>query len=198
MSEELTPAKALPAASRLVVPRGDPGKASMAFDLSEVDRAEGRVAEIAALTPTKAPELMAAFNTAYIKAIKAQAAIQHELVVARRAVEKISAIVTLDRIPEVLKARGLATAKNPMGSEDIRTAILNSDPEFEAAQTRADFIACCLELVKGKAKAMEMAYTAVKKMLGEQSFNYRGPNTSSGAENPTGPRPNPGFGRPRY
>jgi hypothetical protein len=172
----------------------------MVFDLAVVDRAESRVMEIATVTPTKAPELLASFNAAYIVAIKAQAAIQHELVVAKRLAEKARATALLDRVPDILKQKGLSTPKNPMGSEDIRTAVLESDEQYSQALDRVNFITCILELVKGKAKGVEMAYNAVKKVLGEQAFNYSGPRTSSGSEGNTtaGQTRHPGFGTPRY
>lgn len=172
----------------------------MVFDLSVVDKAEARVMEIASLTPAKAPELLASFNAAYIIAIKAQAAVQHELVVAKRFTEKARATALLDRVPDILRAKGLSTPKNPMGSEDIRTAVLEMDEEYSQALDRVNFLSCILELVKGKAKGVEMAYTAVKKVIGEQAFNYSGARTSSGNEgnSTAGQTRHSGIGTPRY
>jgi hypothetical protein len=56
--------------------------------------------------------------------------IELEYQFAVREAEKIRAEVLLDRVPKILAEKGLATAKNPMGSEDLRDAVLAQDTEL--------------------------------------------------------------------
>ncbi len=156
----------------VVVPRGLKGHPPITMDLEEVLRAEGRIVEVALVTPMKAPELLATFNIAFLNCSKFIALLEAEHVLARREADKVRSVVILDRVPRVLAERNLTTAKNPAGSEDLRRAVLDGDAEYGEAMNRVDEISRWLDLMKGKQKGIEMAYTSVKKILGENAFNF--------------------------
>lgn len=181
----------------LTVPRGLKGLAPLMFDLTQVFIAEARISEVAALTPTKAPELLATFNTAYLECARNIAMLEAELTMAKRAADKVRSVVVLERAPAKLLQLGLVTSRNPAGSEDLRKAVLDGDVEYQDALSLTDQIECNLELFRGKQKGLEMAYTSVKKLVGEQTFNF-GRVVNGGNEGNAGVGSVVGMGRPNY
>lgn len=160
----------------IVCPRGKGETQALALDMTNCYKAEGRIQEVAFVTPHKAPELLAVFNETFLELTRYLSQLDYELNVAERAANKVRAIILLDKVPEILKERGLATAKSPLGSEDIRTAILDTDQEYQEALERCDKIRAISKLLQGKLKAIEMAYTSVKKIIGENVYNAKNPN----------------------
>jgi hypothetical protein len=166
----------------LNVPRGIPGLAPLQIDLTNVYKAESRIPEVAFVTPQKAPELLATFIDAYQSLSKHLVAVDFERSQAERAAGKVRASILLDKLAGILQEKGLATSRSPMGSEDVRQAILDSDPEYTAALDKIDALSAAVELIKGKVKSIEMAYTSVKKIIGEGAYSYRNPNLTVPAE----------------
>ncbi len=138
--------------------------------------------EISAVTPAKAPELLATFNVAYMDLSKMVTLLDTEVVWAKRTADKIKSVVILDRAPVILMQKGLVNAKNPAGSADLRDAVLLADEEYLKATDTLNTIETFRELLKGKLKGIEMAYTSVKKILGETNAH----NYGSGARLPAG------------
>ena len=164
----------------LVCPRADATAQPLVIDLSISYQTEARVPEVAFVTQAKAPELLAAFNSGYLELHKQVTMLEYELVQARTAADKVRAIVLLDRAPGILEARGLINGKNRSGSEDLRNAVLAQDEEYQKAVETAEQIECVVELLKGKLKGFEMAYSSVKKILGEGAFNMLNRRLGSG------------------
>jgi hypothetical protein len=177
------------------------GSQPLCIDLSKVYSIEARIEEVAFVTPTKAPELLARFNEGYLFLHKQICLLEYELVQATREANKIRSIVLLDRVPVILEQKGLG-GKNRAGSEDLRNAILDGDEEYQSARETVEQVSCIIELLKGKLKAFEMAYTSVKKLLGEGAFNMlsRNPGTGTNPDTKVGQvdRPVQGFGKARY
>lgn len=180
----------------ILVPRALSGLSPIALNLGELDTAERRIAEVATVTPLKAPELLATFNMAFLEASRYIALLEQEYVQAKRQADRIRSVVLLDKVPQILAAKGLASAKSPAGSEDLRKAVLDGDEEYGQALDRVNVIECYVELLKGKQKGLEMAYTSVKKMLGESTFNY-GNRLSAGSEGEATAGQIVGFGKAR-
>jgi hypothetical protein len=152
---------------------------TLSINLGSLKKAENRIQEIAIVTASKAPELLAFFNSAYLEGSRLIALLELEVNRATRSANAIKSVVILDRAPEILKAKGLATDKNPGGSADLRQAVLEGDSEYQAALEVQQHLEATLELIKGKNKGIEMAYTSVKKILGESSYETRrNPNLS--------------------
>src|SRR5690606_22674025 len=128
---------------------------------------EARIMEVATVTQLKAPELLASFNVAYLRAAELVGLLEAQSILFERHASQVRAVVILDRAPVRLKEKGLATEKNPNGSADLRQAVLDSDDEYRQAMDAVGQINALLSLFKEKKKAIEMAYTSVKKILGE-------------------------------
>jgi len=157
-----------------------PNNTKVEFDLTDVSKTEARIVEIAAVTGAKAPELLAAFNRAYLDCSRAMAGLEAEVAGSKRNVMRVKSRLLLDVVPGILAAKGLATAKSPMGSEDLRQAVLDSNDEYLAAQELLSKHECYLELVKGKMKGIEMAFSSVKRIVGETNYNGHKNNFSHG------------------
>lgn len=188
--------------SMLMIPRGRVGLAPIAIDLAALKEIENRIPEVGFVTPQKAPELLSAFNVAYLDLAKFSALIEAELVGAKHFADRLKAVVTLDKAPTILREKGLTTAKNPAGSEDLRSAVLNNDPDYQKAQDWIAQLECYKALIDGKKKAVEMAYHSVRKILGDSNaHNYKNPNlihhSDEGSVRPTSTS-RPGFGSAKY
>lgn len=156
----------------LVVPSGLPNLSPLSLDVGEINEVESRIQEIAFVTPVKAPELLSVFNKAYGDLVQMISGVQFQFELAKQHMNKVRAIVLLDKVPQILKDRGLASAKSPMGSEDLRQAILDTDQEYIDAQQNVFQIKCILMLLEGKQQTIDKAYTAVKKVYADPS-QYR-------------------------
>lgn len=164
------------------------------LDMRSIAQAEGRIREIAGVNAHKAPEMLSMFNRVYldINDYLRQAKLDH--LAATKKMEQRRAVVILDLVPEILAKKGLVRPGSPGGSEDLRNAVLAQDEIFQQAKDDADLAEACFELLKGKQKAVEMAYSSVKKILGD-SKDWRdlaALRTSAGAEpsGEPGSRPN--------
>lgn len=172
------------------------------IDLAAIKRIEARIDEVALVTPHKAPELLAAFNKAYADLHEHVTVLEVERLRAEREANKRKAVVLLDNVVRILKEKNLWSAKSPTGSEDMRNAILDQDVQYEELTDKVGQLEAIIELLKGKMKSFEMAYTSVKKILGENAFNMLNrinPNTGNTGTGDVGSeeRTN-GFGKARY
>lgn len=140
----------------------------IALDLSQVYQAEARVIEVQGVTPAKAPELLATFNRAYLDLSKAIRLLELEYLKAQRVAKKRKAIILLDEAQQILKDRGLATARSPGGSADLREALLDSDDEYQQLVERVETIKVYRELLSDKRKGIEMAYHSVKRIISKE------------------------------
>jgi len=141
------------------------GREDLTVQLHSTSVAESRAPEIAAITPTKAPELLVTFNRAYLDLTQIFAKLHLERSRAEDALGKAKAVILLDKLPGILKEKGISS------SVDIRQAIVDSDADYQAAKETLDIITATMEYIKGKIKFMENSYTAVKKIIGERNWN---------------------------
>lgn len=171
----------------------------LTYDLTEINTAVSRIVEVSAVNDTKAPELLRTFNVAWIQGQDVANALAAMIVEAKREMERVKGIVVLDKMKTVLATKGLATTKNPLGSEDLRAAVLSQDPEYQESLERVAMLEAMRAIVKTKVDGLEMAYNSVKKILGEPgSHQYGGDaRTHGGAQVDARARSN-GFGTPRY
>lgn len=169
--DELTP-------GTLVVPRGLPGIDPLKLDVGSILAVESRIHEIAFVNPVKAPELISVFNKAFSELTEMVAKVQYELQVAKQNVEKARAICLLDRVPGILQEKGLTSTKSPMGSEDIRNAVLALDNDYNSALERVYQIQCMYTYLEGKKQAIDKAYMAVKAVSQDQSQYRHSPDLS--------------------
>jgi hypothetical protein len=137
------------------------------YDTELSNNALGRIQEVAFTNSSKAPELLATFNNAYLETARIVAMVQYEYNRAVRARENARAVFMVDKLPSVVASKGLATSKSPMGTEDIRSSLLRMDDDFLGAEVVVDELKAVTALFEANAKALEMAYTSVKKIISD-------------------------------
>lgn len=158
------------------IPRVDSSN-PLVLDTTQIAYAQERLPEVAYSNQARAPELMALFNMAYLNTTRCLAKLEYELMQAKSRANNVRAILLLDRLPAMLQAKGLASPRSPMGSEDIRQAFLDSDPEYATALELVYNTQCYIAAFEGQKRAFENAYNAVKKMLGQDtSMQRQNPN----------------------
>ncbi len=153
-----------------LVPLGDGTEGKVCLQMGDVYQAERRHEEIAVINSHKAPELITCFIRAYAILGDYVHQVTTQLVKAENSLAKRKAIVLLDIVPQVLKDKGLK------GSEDLRTAVLDTDPAYEQARDLVQQLEAWQELLRGKQKNIENCYLAVRKIIGD-SYNNRNQNT---------------------
>lgn len=156
----------------LRVPRADPALPPLVLDLTEIYLALGRKEEVATVNNHKAPELLSLFNVAYLNASRVLNALQYELVVCEHLIRETKAIILLDRMKGILEKSGLANSRNPLGSEDIRQAVYEMDPEYKRATTLAENLGCYITQVTDWRKCFQNAFDSVKKIMGSETMSY--------------------------
>lgn len=160
----------------LRVLKGKPDTGVLVVPILQIRRVEDRIAEIANVTPHKAPELLATFNRAYLDLDQYIRQIEMELVYARQRVSTIKAEIILDRADEIFKQRGLKA------SADLRQAVVDLDEGYQKAVERVGALEAAREYLKGKQKSIEMAYGSVRKILGEGTYNHRNTNLNGNVD----------------
>jgi hypothetical protein len=186
----------------LIVPSGTPGLNVVTLDLTRVREAEALLPDIAMTTTAKAPYLLAVFNEAFNDLIGTIRISELEALRAKSTVNQIRSRIILDEVKDVLKNKGLSKDNNPAGSEDLRRAVLEANQEYIEAMDRMNFLEVTTEFLRGKLKSMDMAYTAVKKIISDQQTgSYHRATDTNGTlsdEVPVGGvQPKNGFVKPR-
>lgn len=162
--------------SIIYCPAGNKNGEAIQIDMGYWAQLEARIQEVATVTPAKAPELLATFNRAALDLDRLGNALELEHQMAVREAERVRGEILLDRVPGILKAKGLATDRNPMGSEDMRQAVLSQDKEYQEALDRADMLKAMTKMIRGKFDAFERAFRSVRTLVGEATFNFSNAN----------------------
>lgn len=157
----------------LRLPKGSSEGGLFSLELTEVHKLEARKVETACVTKSKAPELMHAMEQGYsIVSTKLLPVVAYELSQARQAADERKAVVMLDEAPRILQEKGLATSRNPSGSEGQRESVLAMDEEYKLLQDKVEMLKATFELLKGKLRGFEMSFSTVKKVF--DSLNQYG------------------------
>lgn len=154
--------------STIICPPGKKNSQPLIIDMTLVYEVEQRIREVAFVTPAKAPELMARFNEAYLVLSAELPKVEYQRLLAQREADRRKSVVLLDEVSKVIEEKGLSN------SADVRKAVLDLDSEYQTMLDVAQQIACIYETLDGKKKAIEMAYTATKKILGENVYSTTG------------------------
>lgn len=149
------------------------------FDLGDVYAAEDRIAEVALVTPHKAPELLAFFNKVWLKVDEIVRLLEMEVVDAKQAVAMKRSEVILDRAEAIFKEKQLKA------SADLRQAVVDADVEYRAVLDVQNSLEAAAAFLKGKQKGVEMAYGSVRKILGESTYNMRNDSNNAITNNRT-------------
>lgn len=178
----------------ILCPRGVSGLDPLRLDMSSISEAENRHHEMGFVTPQKAPELLTLFNRAWLRAMEYYVAVKLELAEAQNELNKVTAVIILDKAPDLLTARGFKTS-----SKDLRDAVCALDDDFTKATAKVCTIEALVELLKIKAEFLENAYTGTKKILGEGVYDRR--NTNLGGDtgdSEPGQTRGDGYGRSKF
>lgn len=154
----------------LKVLKGKPNSGVLSIPLVNIRNAEGRIPEIAAMTPHKAGELLSLFNSVFLEIGGYSKSVELELNLAKQNFNVVKATVLLDKAEDIFKAKGIKP------SADLRQALVDSDPDCQVALQRVSALEAANEYLKMKQKGIEMAYGSVRKMLGETVFSHRNTN----------------------
>jgi hypothetical protein len=159
----------------LIIPNPKKELTPIRYDMRVINYAEGRVSEIAIVTATKAPELMATFSKACFELGRhfSDLHLQHRL--AKKRLNDRKAVLILDSIPDKIQEKK-AAKKDVSNNEDTRQAIMDLDPEYSEAWVAEAQTEAALLLIERKVKDMEGALNAVKKILGETYGIFHRPN----------------------
>lgn len=168
--------------TNLSIPNGDGVGNPIELSMGSIRRAIERLEEVAIINDHKAPELISCFIKAYADLTDHISRVSSEVVKAKNAVAKRTAIVTLDESPRILREKGLISGRSPAGSEDQRRAVLEVDEEFLKTRDRLQELEAYAELLEGKRDSIERAYLAVRKIIGE-SFQFRNQRLGSSLPN---------------
>jgi hypothetical protein len=168
----------------LVVPRGSGNGKPLVFNLTGVFKAESRLIELQAVTRLKAGELTHAFLTAWRDASTYCKEVKAEFVRGKRAVREARAVVVLDRVQDVLKDKGLSSARSPAGSEDLRDSVVALDKDYQAAAERLEEIEAAMDYLEIKAETFKMAYFSVDKLLDPSDKTKREFSGGAGTDDP--------------
>lgn len=185
-----------PESAIIFAPAGNKSGEDIPIDLAHWARLETRIQEVSTVTPHKAPELLATFNRAALDLDRLANMLELEHQMAVREAERVRGEVILDKVPFILKAKGLATDRNPMGSEDMRLAVLSQDRDYQESLERVDKLKAMTRMIRGKYDAFERAFRSVRTLVGEQTFNFGNRNLSgdTGTTEPGAYTRVPGFG----
>lgn len=179
----------------LHVPLGDGSEGGIPIDMDRWAQLEARIQEVATATPIKAPELLATFNRAALELGELGQKLELQAQKATRICERIRGEILLDRVPKILAEKKLVTNRNPMGSDDLREAILSQQQDYQDALDREALLKAARKLIKEKQDAFQRAFYSIKAMIGEQDFNYTDSLHSKLGSEEIGIQ---GFGKPRY
>jgi hypothetical protein len=164
------------------IPRYDPNLPPLTIDMSEIYFALSRKDEVASVTSHKAPELLTLFNVAYLNASRILNTLQYELTATEHTIREIKAIILLDKMKSLLESYGVGNSRNPLGSEDIRQAVYERDPEYKRATTLAENLSCYITQISDFRKFFQNSFDSVKKIMGSEamgSYARQNPNLLS-------------------
>ena len=168
------------------VPRALDGLEPLCFDMTDIRQAEARLGEVALTNSNRAAELLTTFNQAYLNISRYLNFLEYEAGVAERRLAEVRAIFLIDKLPALLAEKNLATSRSPLGSEDIRQAFLDRDPDYKRMQELIGNLECYVGLFETIQIGFENAYNSVKKLLGTSGSEYR-PNPNLGQPAPSSP-----------
>lgn len=158
-----------------------PNGTEFSVDMTELRRLEGRQSLAAGVGRMEALALMSDMKDGYEIAGTLKATLGLELDRAKSAANMRRAIVYLDVVPDVLRAKGVASARSPGGSEEQREAVLALDKESAQLQDYTAQIQSARELMAVKMEGFRMTYSTVKRNFDDQLPGMLPRNYNGGA-----------------
>jgi hypothetical protein len=140
-----------------------PNGTEFSVDLTELRGLEARQAEASGCGRVVALGLMTSMKEGYELAATARANITLEMDRAQTALATRKAIVCLDLIPDILKAKGLATPGRPGGTAEQKEDILAVDKDYIALKNYIGQLEAARELMRIKMETFRMAFSTAKR-----------------------------------
>ena len=140
------------------------------YDLSRVFLAESRVFEIASVTPTKAPELLALFCRASFDLGRIIPQVYLGYLMAQKVVANRKAVLMVDVIP------GKIAEKKLSQNDATRQALLDLDQEYSAALAKEYEFDAYMMFLKRRIEDIEESIHSIKKVLDETGPAYHRAN----------------------
>jgi len=142
----------------------EPGS-GVSVDIREVFESERRQAEIAFVTPVKAPELLRALSYCWRETHKKMLEVNKWLLQAQNHAAARRATIVLDVAPGVLQQKGLAS------NEENRLAVIELDAEYQKRRDVVEEIEAAVEFLKGKLKTIERDHSAIRAIVHDGSYS---------------------------
>jgi hypothetical protein len=156
----------------ITVRRGTPNVPPLSLNMHSIYLTEQRLQETRAVTPASAPELRAAFNEACNTVTKYIAWIKYEILTAKKNLDLSRAEILLDKVPEVLKEKGIKD------NADIREAIVNRDQDYQEKLDVLNTLEATKSLLESKSKTFERAYWDCRDIANDKGRIAASPNFS--------------------
>lgn len=131
----------------------------LTFDMRKVHKAESRLVELGGVTRDKAGELIYTFIEAWDEAAGFMASISLEYQRSKQRLRSIRGLILLDRAADVLKEKGHKS------SEDLRSAVVDRDPEYLAAYDVMQQLEAARQGMENKVEKLKMAYFSIKGLI---------------------------------
>lgn len=141
-----------------------PGRRPLTLDLKPIQKAISRLQEIRLVSPTRSGELLHLFNQGCLDCRDHIRLLNTEKHFVEQFAKKMQYQAIFDRLPSILKEKGLANARSPVGSEDIRTMFLSTDAEYQSALDLKVNIEAAIEFFDARHEALKRAYFATHKL----------------------------------
>jgi hypothetical protein len=183
-------------ATSITCPKLD-GLDPITIHLDKLAKNEIRVAEVAIVNSSTAPELLAFFNQSWSEVNDLLSVVRYQKRMAETRLKNIKNQKLLDEVPGIIKERKLSSSK------DIRDAILESYPECQELQEKIHQFECVVSILETKSEKFVNAFTSVKKLYGSGNslpirFVPSGDSGDKTVEETANIRNRSGFGKPSY
>jgi hypothetical protein len=162
-----------------------PNGSEFSVDMTELRRLEARQAEASGVGRLEALGLMDDMKCGYQAAGEIRANIGLELDRSKAAMAVRKAVVYLDLVPDILKAKGLSTTRTPGGSEEQREAVLALDAEHGKLQDYTAQLKAAYALMQIKMDAFQMTYSSLKRQFDDMLPGMLHRNYNGGAQQET-------------
>ena len=144
-----------------VVPCVDNAGKSIGIDITEIVKAESRLAEVAIVNIQTAPDLLTTFNRNWLDLHRMTSLLGYEKNKAENLFKRAKAEALLDCTDTAIKAKGHTKA-----SADLREAMAELDTRVIEAKDRLEELTVLVMYLKGKQESFQKGYESVKKLVG--------------------------------
>lgn len=158
----------------MVIPRGRKGLPAISINLEQISQIEDRIPDIARSNPLTIADLITQFNVGILQLARAISLIESELKDAQQVLREAEAYCILDKAEDVLRS------KNLKSTADLRSAVVDIDPDVVEARAKVNTLTVMSEYMSARLKAIEKAYHGAKKICDIYVKTPSSPNYAGG------------------